>query len=139
MTWIPTINALIFIMLSTVHAYWALGGKTELTASLPTDSGGTIRLRPTVGMTWTVALGLLLLAGLSALHLFFGPGHFPVWLRVADGSMAAIFGLRAVGDFRYVGLSKRIHGTTFARRDSRYYTPLCLLLAAGSGWLAVAP
>jgi len=138
MTWIPALNTFVFIALATVHAYWALGGTVGLAASLPADSSGVIQLRPTASMTWAVAVGLLLLAGFSAAHLAFGPGQAPTWLRVADGAMAAVFGLRAVGDFQYLGLSKRIRGTTFARRDSRYYTPLCLLLAASSGWLAMA-
>ena len=139
MTWIPTLNTLVFLVLAAVHAYWALGGTAGLAASLPADTSGVIRLRPTASMTWAVAGGLLLLAALSAAHLAFGPAHVPAWLRMADGAMAAVFGLRAVGDFQYMGLSKRIHGTNFARRDSRYYTPLCLLLAASCAWLAVAP
>ena len=44
--------------------------------------------------------------------------------------------LRVVGDFRYVGLCKRVRGTRFAARDTRVYTPLCYtplcaVLAAG--------
>lgn len=135
---IPIFTTLTFLTLAAVHGYWAIGGTAGLDAALPADAGGTIRLRPTPGLTWAVAAGLLLLAGISAAHLPFGAGHRTTWLRVADGAMAVVFGLRAVGDFRYVGLSKRIHGTTFARLDTRYYTPLCLLLAASGAWLAFA-
>jgi len=45
---------------------------------------------------------------------------------------------RGVGDFRLVGLSKRVRGTRFARYDSFVYTPLCLALAAGIVVVATA-
>ena len=44
--------------------------------------------------------------------------------------LAAIFVLRALGDFQYVGFSKRIRGTQFAHWDDRIFSPLCLLIAA---------
>ena len=51
--------------------------------------------------------------------------------------MAAVFALRAVGDFRCVGFFKRVKDTPFAVWDSRLFSPLCgilsLLALAGSG------
>src|SRR5690606_9305268 len=47
------------------------------------------------------------------------------WLTLAG---ACVFALRALGDFRLVGLTKRVHATAFARWDDRLYTPLCVLL-----------
>lgn len=44
-----------------------------------------------------------------------------------------IFFLRSIGDFRYVGLTKKVKGTVFARLDTLYFAPLCLLIA----WLGV--
>lgn len=44
--------------------------------------------------------------------------------------------LRGVGEFRYVGLFKRVKGSRFARNDTRFYSPLCLMLAAGLFYLA---
>jgi hypothetical protein len=38
---------------------------------------------------------------------------------------------RTVGDFKYVGLFKRVRGTPFARLDTLLYSPLCLLLSLG--------
>lgn len=56
------------------------------------------------------------------------PPRLLFWL-----SCALALGLlaRAVGDFRYVGLFKRVRGSRFARLDTRVYSPLCLLLALG--------
>jgi hypothetical protein len=44
--------------------------------------------------------------------------------------------LRAVGEFRYVGLFKRVRGTKFAVLDTYVYSPLCLLLAVGVALVA---
>jgi hypothetical protein len=138
MNWIAGINTLVFLSLAALHSYWAVGGQAGLNAALPTTPNGNSPLRPSAGMVWAVAFGLLVLSGLSATHLLFGPEQAPAWLQAADGGIAGLLLLRAIGDFRYVGLSKRIHTTTFARLDTRYYTPLCLLLAAICAWLAVA-
>ena len=43
--------------------------------------------------------------------------------------MAMIFVLRTLGDFRYVGFTKRIRNTSFAEWDTKLYSPLCLLMA----------
>jgi hypothetical protein len=51
--------------------------------------------------------------------------------RVGTFGVGAVLAARAVGDFRLVGLFKRVRGTRFARYDSLVYTPLCLALAAG--------
>jgi len=39
-----------------------------------------------------------------------------------------IFILRAVGDFNYVGIFKKIKNTEFARADSKIFIPLCLII-----------
>jgi hypothetical protein len=43
--------------------------------------------------------------------------------------IAALFLLRAIGDFKYVGFFKSVSQTDFARLDSLLFTPLCLLIA----------
>ena len=58
-------------------------------------------------------------------------------VRMATAALAAIFALRAVGDFRLVGFFKRRSESAFARWDTRLYSPLCALLAAGFASLAV--
>ena len=135
MLFLATAIALVFLALASLHAYWAPGGQAGLRAARPARPGASLALRPGPALTWAVALGLLLLVALSLAH---PRPPAPGWLRLADGATATLFALRAVGDFRYVGLSKRVHGTTFARLDTRYYTPLCLALAASCAALALA-
>jgi hypothetical protein len=48
------------------------------------------------------------------------------------------FLLRAVGEFRLVGLFKRIRGTAFARWDTWLFSPLCLLIALAFFFVAAS-
>jgi hypothetical protein len=54
------------------------------------------------------------------------------------GAVALALFARAVGDFRLVGFFKRVKGSVFARMDSRVYSPLCVLLGLGMGWMALS-
>ncbi|MGI4875406.1 MAG: DUF3995 domain-containing protein [Janthinobacterium lividum] len=136
MTYLAAFNTLTFLALALLHAYWALGGTAGLAASLPAHVDGRVVLQPSPGMVWLVAVVLLLLAGLGAAQL--GLGGLPPKARlVANAIVAAGLLLRTVGDFRYVGFTKVVQDTTFARLDTRYYSPLCLLLAASHAALAL--
>ncbi len=68
--------------------------------------------------------GILTLPGRAVAY------RFGVWL------LGAVLVLRTVGDFRYVGMFKQERRTQFAARDTRIYTPLCGVLAAGVLYLA---
>jgi hypothetical protein len=56
------------------------------------------------------------------------PGNGVV-IEVGAWLIAAVFALRAIGDFRYVGFFKRIRDSRFARLDTLAYSPLCACLA----------
>lgn len=126
-------NTLIFTALAGMHFTWALRGGSNLSLTVPTQ-GGTPVFRPTRTATLVVALGLLAMAfvSLSALTGWLSPS----WIRWGNAAIALIFLLRTVGDFRYVGVFKRFRDTAFARNDTRYYSPLCLLLALSAAVIA---
>jgi len=115
--------------LATLHLYWAAGGRAGWDAAIPTRNGAPL-LRPGPGITLLVALGLAALAILvlwrdGALSL---PLPFVI-ARVVTPLAALVFLLRAIGDFRTVGWSKRLRGSRFARMDDILYSPMCLTLA----------
>ena len=57
------------------------------------------------------------------------------WLGVVGPiGVGVVLLARAVGDFRYVGFFKRVRGSRFATLDSRYFSPLCLILGLGALW-----
>jgi hypothetical protein len=110
------IAAAILTALGVIHLYWAAGGRFGKSATLPTANGKSV-LHPTPLITIAVAIGLFAMAAL-------------VFERVGLWLIAGIFLLRAVGDFRYIGFFKRVRDSRFARLDTLFYSPLCLVLAA---------
>ena len=130
--------AIVFTSLAGLHIYWALAGGAS-GAAIPTRADGTPLFSPSAGATLAVAAALL-----AAAAVVLGRGEVaalpvaPVAYRAAAWALGAVLCLRAVGDFRYVGLFKRERGSAFARRDTAVYTPLCAALAAAVFYLAAA-
>ena len=120
---------LIFLFLSVIHVYWGFGGKWGSESAIPKAPGGERVLNP--GLTACLVVAFALLAvGVFILHQagFFAM-NLPAWLnQYGLYFLGIIFMLRAIGDFRYVGFFKTIRGTEFARMDTRYYSPLCVLI-----------
>ncbi len=48
-----------------------------------------------------------------------------------------VFLVRAVGEFKLVGLFKRVRGTSFARWDTWLFSPLCLGISCAALWLSL--
>lgn len=127
---------LILLALACVHVYWAAGGMAGKGAAIPTAQGRPVIKSSALG-TVLVAAGLCAMAGWLALQIGWLdlpalPGgrrlvKFGAWL------IAAVFALRAVGDFRYVGFFKTIRESRFARLDTLAYSPLCACLVLLSG------
>lgn len=121
----------ILFVLSMIHLYWLSGGKWGMQAVIPID-GGQAAFQPSQAATALVAV-LLAAAGWFVLELGGVVSLlYPVWL-LRDGGwlLAAVFLLRAVGDFRLMGLFKKQKGSRFAQWDTRLYVPLCASIALG--------
>ncbi len=120
--------AMVLLVLSGWHIYWAVGGQRGIGVVLPKGHGGQV-LQPPVGATWLVALALAVAAAVVLGRV--GIWHPPLpdgLFRWGTWTLATVFGLRAVGDFRMIGFFKRVHDTPFARWDDALFSPLCLLL-----------
>lgn len=122
------IIGIILFVLSGIHIYWIFGGRWGTTAAIP-SRGEEPLFRPSAISTGVVAL-LLALAAWLVLELgAITPVLFPeVLLRIGGWLLGAVFTLRAIGDFRWVGFFKKTKGTTFARMDSVFFSPLCLFI-----------
>lgn len=126
------IGVLLFIVLaflSGLHFYWAFGGKWASEATVPVNAKNEKVLRPNFIACLMVGLGLLatgifILIKVSLIHfnLWGWISNYGLWL------IAAVFILRAIGDFKYAGFFKKIKHSTFAAKDTKYYSPLCLAL-----------
>jgi hypothetical protein len=126
----------ILLLLAAVHVYWAAGGKAGKAAAIPTAEGRPV-IKPSASSTAMVAVGLCVVAAMLALRIgWLKPPGFAddnIFIQIAAWVIAAVFALRAIGDFRYVGFFKRIRDTRFARLDTLAYSPLCAVLAILSG------
>jgi hypothetical protein len=140
------ITASVLALLGLIHLYWAAGGSAGSVSAIP-ERGGRPLFRPSpastrgvAGLLFAAACVLLTRAGLlMPLLAAQRPGQWHErWAGRASWLIATLFALRAVGDFRYVGVFKRVRGTPFARWDSRLFTPLCILIALGCAIVAAA-
>lgn len=130
----------VLAVLGLIHVYWALRGVSGRSVTLPERDGRPV-MQPGRASTLVVAGGLftealVLLARLGMLPsplLALVPADWPRW---GTWGLASVFALRTIGDFRYVGFSRRVTGTPFARWDSWLFSPLCALIALGSAGVA---
>ena len=126
----PLMLGVVFALLALLHFSWFLGSQWGLDASLPTDETGKRVLNPKKVDSLIVGLGLAL----------FSAFYFAKWydVQLAPNQTIAsiiswlipsIFLLRSIGEFRYVGLFKKVKNTRFGKLDTTFIIPLCLIIA----------
>jgi hypothetical protein len=125
------INTIIFTLIAIIHVYWAFGGPWGMHSALPTKSDGNLSFEPHPIVTLGVALGLWLFALITLGNLGLWDASLDrAYIKYGTWAITAIFALRALGDFRYVGFFKTTKNTVFAKQDTRFYTPLCVVIAS---------
>ena len=126
---IASLLFLIFLFLAVIHIYWGFGGKSGAAASIPTKENNKPVIKPSAIDCFVVAIALLcfgVFVLVKADIIVFG---LPTWLlNYGLWVVAAIFLLRAMGEFKYVGFFKKIKTTQFGQLDTKYYSPLCLVI-----------
>ncbi|MFI5399795.1 MAG: DUF3995 domain-containing protein [SAR324 cluster bacterium] len=131
------IDAMLFAAIGLLHVYWALGGTWGADVALPARGGlpgkpARFTFHPTPFGTLVVAVLLFLAAvivlGRAGLLSNAAPATHWIFV-VGTWVLAALFLLRAIGEFRYVGFFKRVRETEFARWDTQLFSPLCLVIA----------
>jgi hypothetical protein len=115
--------------LAVLHFAWATGRGPSLVGVVPTESGRPL-FRPGPLACIAVGSALLVAALLCAVRASWLLPGLPGWLsQTGVAGVALAFALRAIGDFRRVGFSKRFRDGEFARRDTWLYSPLCVLIS----------
>ncbi len=127
-------NALIFLGLSGIHVYWALGGTWGAKQAVPDqwqasyfdkENNSNIMIATAV-----VALALLVCCLLILSHSrWISIGISDYWARMLTIAMGAAFGLRAIGDFNIVGFFKKKRDDNFSKSDTKLFSPLCLYIS----------
>lgn len=121
------------------HLYWASGGRKGADLVIPArKNDGSKLFEPTALATLVVAAFLAAMALLAASAWMTPPvvisGRTITWLQMGAG---AIFVARAIGDFHYIGFSKRVRGTVFAWWDDRLFSPFVLMIGIAFFTLAL--
>lgn len=123
----------IIIFAAGFHLYWATGGKTGWSVSLPQRDDGAPVMSSMIGWWRWGALGVALgLAGLALTLLAeVGAVHFTAFAGLRHALLilfAAACIARVLVPSRYVGFFKRLTTTRWAHYDTRFYSPLFLAL-----------
>ena len=128
-TLISILLFIIFLLLSSIHIYWAFGGKWGQGAIFPTSYNNTKTIMPGFLPTIIVAIGLLIVAIFILIKSTLLSIDIPLWIdKYGLWIITAIFIIRGLGDFNYVGVFKKVKDTKFGINDTKYYTPLCFLI-----------
>jgi hypothetical protein len=129
MVYLSLILVIIFFILSIIHFNWVRGGTWGFDNALPTNENGERILNPRKIDSLIVGLGLL---GFSFFYLHLSDLlKIPILELISNyikWIIPSIFLLRAIGDFRYMGLFKKVKNTAFGRFDTFYFTPLCIIV-----------
>lgn len=113
---------IMFTAIALLHFYWAVGGRWRIEHAAPVNEQGKRFLNRCVP-SLVVGTGLLLFA---AYYFILPVGIFSIvgWI------IPAIFLIRAIGDFRYIGFTKKVKISRFAELDTKFFSPRCLVIAA---------
>jgi len=115
---------IILFILALIHLYW-LFGEVGMNQALPTNEQGERLLNPGKFLTLVVVFVLL---GFAWVSYMLDMPH-GLWVELMGWGLAILFFLRAVGDFKIVGLFKKIKSTEFSRYDTWLYVPLCFFIS----------
>jgi L-asparagine transporter-like permease len=133
---LAVLTATVFLGMSVMHAYWAFGGRRGTGLVIPTVNGRRT-LNPSSHVAMLIAVALAVAAALALGSAGILHSTVPAWLiRSGLVGLSLVFGLRAVGDFRLIGFTKRIKDTGFACLDTTLFSPLCVGLSVACAVLA---
>jgi len=120
---------LIFTALSGFHLYWVFGGIWGLKKSIPTKENMPSSMSIPKLATLIVGLVLVLFGLIYLIESGLTKFQAPNWVtNYGCWFIPSIFIFRAIGEFNYVGFFKKIKNTEFAKADSSFFSPLCLII-----------
>lgn len=137
MDFIAIITIFTLITMGLFHFYWAFGGKIGLDKALPTKDGIKL-LNPSNALTFFVGVVLIVFA-----YIVYGLQFYDFTVNTNRSFylysgifLSIIFTIRAIGEFNAVGFFKKIKDTEFAIYDTKYFSPLCIILSVIFAMLA---
>lgn len=129
-TFLGIVSTSLILAISLVHFYWALGGRKWADLVFP-QFAGTDKPIFTAGNWATILVAFIFLSFSGVIFLKTFESVFRIsnhWIDIGAWVIAALFLIRAMGDFRYVGFTKTVRSTNFAAYDTKIFTPLSLTI-----------
>ena len=121
--------SIILIGLGLIHFSWVVGGKFGFAESLPTKESGERVLNPKKIDSAIVGIGLTAFGIFYVLKSGIFEYNLPEWImKYGSWIIPTIFLLRAIGEFKYIGFFKSIKKTDFGKLDTKFFSPLCLII-----------
>jgi hypothetical protein len=118
------------LFLAGLHLFWGFGGRCGAGMAIPKKEDGGMLFHPGFFGCVAVAMVLAAMAWLALDRMAFIPTVLaPSFSLKLCRGVAALFGLRCIGDFHYFGLFCKVRATDFAIMDRKFYTPLCAFYA----------
>jgi hypothetical protein len=137
MTLIALLMGAFLAAAAAFHFYWGLGGQYGRQVAVPQREDGTSLFVPTTTATLAVALVLtLMLVALAVYEMRLDLFLPRSWLRLGMGFLAVIFLIRGLSWHPYIGHFKTVRTSDFARNDTFFYSPGCIV--TGLGFLLLA-
>lgn len=128
---LASLIAAVMLMLSALHIFWAFGGKFGIAAAVPSRDGVPL-FRAGRLSTLLVASGLSVAGYIALAAADLVPWPFArVLITIGCGLLTVLFAGRAIGEFHYVGFFKRVRTSVFAWWDTRFFSPLCIVISLG--------
>ena len=137
--WLPNVVFVTLALLAAalasgvaaLHVYWAFAGTKQSNSAVPSLPNGQPLFSPGPLACLAVAVALATFAA-AILWAVSTPATVAWPLHVVLALALIVLTLRAVGDGRFVGFTKRVRDTAFGRADDALYTPLVVLLWFGA-------
>ncbi len=126
---ITMLTIIVLIIMGLFHFYWAFGGDIALNKVLPTKDKKPL-INPSKTLTFFVGIILITFSYIAYSLQFYDftlPNNRNLY-QYSGFLIAIIFILRAIGEFNAIGFFKSIKETEFAVYDTRYFSPLSLVL-----------
>lgn len=121
--------SIILIGLGLIHFNWVIGGQFGFSESLPTKPSGERVLNPKNIDSAIVGIGLTAFGIFYIFKSGLTDYDLPeIVMRYGSWLIPSIFLLRATGEFKYIGFFKSVKETSFAKLDTKLFSPLCLLI-----------
>ncbi|MBL1244708.1 MAG: DUF3995 domain-containing protein [Sulfurimonas sp.] len=125
MNFIALVTITTLFIAGVFHFYWAFGGTLGLDRAIPTKDGKAL-LNP--GKLLTIIVGFIILNFAWVAYVLnfkdLSVISYSEQIVYAGWFLSGVFAIRSIGDFRMVGLFKKINSTKFAEFDTKYFIPL---------------